>query len=219
VEHEYWAYIVASRSGTLYIGMTNNIYRRMREHKSAEFDGFASQYHCNRLVHLEGFDDVRKAIDREKQLKDWRREKKSKLIEAHNPRWQDLAGIRRPVNQGPLGIQPTNPLCHPSMKTGTPVHMDFAARRTGFYSCSRHTSYVRTPPFHLNATNWRIPLTSPQTLLPQRPHHRAAGRRPRSITCAPGPHAPRAYVSCTAAVHISAALPATNGWLPALPPP
>ena len=61
MEHEYWAYIVASRSGTLYIGMTNNIYRRMREHKSGEFDGFTSQHHCNRLVHLEGFDDVRKA--------------------------------------------------------------------------------------------------------------------------------------------------------------
>lgn len=63
----------------------------MREHKSAEFDGFASKYHCNRLVYLESFDDVRKAIDREKQLKGWSREKKIGLIGKLNPRWRDLA--------------------------------------------------------------------------------------------------------------------------------
>ena len=91
MNHEYYVYILTSRSGTLYIGMTNSIERRLREHKSGEFDGFASKYHCNRLVYLEGFDDVRNAIDREKQLKGWRREKKIALIEARNPRWQDLA--------------------------------------------------------------------------------------------------------------------------------
>jgi putative endonuclease len=91
VNHEYWVYILTSRSGTLYIGMTNNIERRMREHKSGEFDGFSSKYHCDRLVYLEGFDDVRNAIDREKQLKGWRREKKIALIEKQNPRWQDLS--------------------------------------------------------------------------------------------------------------------------------
>jgi putative endonuclease len=90
-EHKYWVYIVASRSGTLYIGMCNNIDRRMREHKSGEIEGFASKYHCNRLVYFESFDDVRNAIDREKQLKGWRREKKIALIELTNPRWQDLA--------------------------------------------------------------------------------------------------------------------------------
>jgi putative endonuclease len=91
LNHEYYVYILTSRSGTLYIGMTNNIERRLREHKSGEFDGFASKYHCNRLAYLEGFDDVRNAIDREKQLKGWRREKKIALIEACNRRWQDLA--------------------------------------------------------------------------------------------------------------------------------
>ena len=91
MNHEYWVYILTSRSGTLYIGMTNSIERRMREHKSGEFDGFASKYHCDRLVYLEGFDDVRSAIDREKQLKGWRREKKIALIQKQNPRWQDLA--------------------------------------------------------------------------------------------------------------------------------
>jgi putative endonuclease len=91
MNHEYWTYIVASLSGTLYIGMTNNIERRMREHKSGEFEGFASEYKCNRLVYLEGFDDVRYAIDREKQLKGWRRSKKIALIQSRNPRWEDLA--------------------------------------------------------------------------------------------------------------------------------
>ena len=88
---KYWTYIVASSSGTLYIGMTNNIGRRMVEHKSGEFEGFASKYACNRLVYWESFDDVRGAIAREKQLKAWVRRKKIALIESVNPRWHDLA--------------------------------------------------------------------------------------------------------------------------------
>ena len=88
---KYWTHIVCSRSGTLYIGMCNNIERRMQEHKSGEYEGFASKYHCNRLVYFESFDDVRRAIDREKQLKGWRREKKIALIEVMNPRWTDFA--------------------------------------------------------------------------------------------------------------------------------
>ena len=91
MEHHYWVYILTSGSGTLYIGVTNNIYRRICEHKSGAFDGFASTYHCTRLVYRESFDDVRNAIAREKQLKGWRREKKIALIERQNPRWQDLA--------------------------------------------------------------------------------------------------------------------------------
>jgi len=91
MDHKYWTYIVASLSGTLYIGMTNNIERWMFEHKSGEFEGFASKYHCDRLVYLESFDDVRKAIDREKQLKGWRRSKKTTLIQSRDPRWEDLA--------------------------------------------------------------------------------------------------------------------------------
>lgn len=88
---KYWVYIVSSSSGTLYTGMCNSIGRRMKEHKSGEIEGFASKYHCNRLVYWESFDDVLKAIDREKQLKGWRRSKKIALIESLNPRWQDLA--------------------------------------------------------------------------------------------------------------------------------
>jgi putative endonuclease len=70
--------------------MCNNIAGRMWEHKTGKFEGFAAQYHCS-LVYHESFDDVRKAIDREKQLKGWRRSKKIALIESLNPRWADLA--------------------------------------------------------------------------------------------------------------------------------
>ena len=89
-EYQFYVYIQQSASRrALYIGMTNNLYRRMLEHKSRGFDGFASKYSCDRLVYHEGFDEVLKAIDREKQLKGWRREKKIALFEKVNPRWED----------------------------------------------------------------------------------------------------------------------------------
>lgn len=93
---KYWVYIVASRTGTLYIGMTNNRYVRVAQHKSGEIEGFSSDYKCNRLVYWERFDDVLKAINREKQLKGWRRRaKKIALIESINPagqiRWRSGA--------------------------------------------------------------------------------------------------------------------------------
>jgi len=90
-DHEYFVYIMCSRSGTLYIGVTNSIYRRVLEHKRGEIEGFPSKYGCTRLVYCEGFDDVHKAIGREKQLKGWTRLKKIALIESKNPRWADLA--------------------------------------------------------------------------------------------------------------------------------
>lgn len=91
VQKKYWVYIVASRTGTLYIGMTNNLDVRVAQHKSGEIEGFSSQYKCNRLVYWESFDEVIKAINREKQLKGWRRSKKIALIEFTNPRWEDQA--------------------------------------------------------------------------------------------------------------------------------
>ncbi len=87
----YYTYIVASLSGTLYIGVTGKLYVRIMQHKNGEIEGFSSKYKCNRLVYYEGFDDVQKAIGREKQLKGWRRSKKIALIESMNPRWEDLA--------------------------------------------------------------------------------------------------------------------------------
>ena len=90
-EHKYWMYIMASLSGTLYIGVTGELLARALQHKAGEVEGFSRQYKCNRLVYYESFDDVRKAIGREKQLKGWRRSKKIALIEKMNPRWEDLA--------------------------------------------------------------------------------------------------------------------------------
>jgi putative endonuclease len=84
-------YITASPSGTLYIGMRGNLYVRALQHKDADFEGFAKAYGCTRLVYWECFDDVVKAINREKQLKGWRRAKKIALIETMNPHWEDLA--------------------------------------------------------------------------------------------------------------------------------
>ena len=71
--------------------MTNNLHRRVFQHKTHEFSGFTEKYDAVRLVYWESFDDVRKAINREKQLKGWRREKKVWLIARFNPEWKDLA--------------------------------------------------------------------------------------------------------------------------------
>jgi putative endonuclease len=87
----YFVYIVASKSRVLYIGMTNSLDRRIWEHENDLVDGFSKQYRCHRLVYYESFDDVKKAIDREKQLKRWNRRKKVWLIERTNPTWEDLA--------------------------------------------------------------------------------------------------------------------------------
>ena len=69
----YWVYIMASRSLTLYIGVTGNLKRRVSQHQEHVFEGFSAKYKCERLVYFERFSDVYKAIAREKQLKNWRR--------------------------------------------------------------------------------------------------------------------------------------------------
>ena len=90
-EGDYFAYIVASRSHTLYIGMTGDLLKRVFQHKHKTFEGFSADYNCNRLVWFERFQDPRNAIEREKQLKGWRRAKKIALIEKVNPAWVDLS--------------------------------------------------------------------------------------------------------------------------------
>jgi putative endonuclease len=87
----YCVYILASRSRNLYTGVTNNLERRMIEHRDGLVPGFTSRYRISRLVHFEVFGDVRGAIAREKEIKGWRREKKIWLIERQNPKWEDLA--------------------------------------------------------------------------------------------------------------------------------
>jgi putative endonuclease len=90
-EGSYFTYVVASRSHTLYVGMTSVLRQRVFEHNAGTFKGFSSRYNCNRLVWFEIYDEALKAINREKQLKGWRREKKIALIEKANPTWQDLS--------------------------------------------------------------------------------------------------------------------------------
>ena len=86
----YWIYILASRSRNLYVGVTNDLQRRMIEHRQGLVPGFTSRYKIFRLVHCEQFADIRDAISREKEIKGWRREKKNKLVRAFNPKWKDL---------------------------------------------------------------------------------------------------------------------------------
>ena len=90
-EQRYYVYIVASKSRVLYTGVTNSIRRRVWEHKHDLFPGFSRKYRCHRLVYVEEFQYVDKAIAREKQIKGWRRQKKVALIEASNPTWEDLS--------------------------------------------------------------------------------------------------------------------------------
>jgi putative endonuclease len=82
---------MASRSHNFYVGVTNNIERRVREHKKHDEDAFTARYNIDRLVWYQVFGDVHDAIAREKQVKRWRREKKIRLIESSNPTWQDLS--------------------------------------------------------------------------------------------------------------------------------
>jgi putative endonuclease len=90
-ERSYFTYIMASRSRTLYVGMTGNLQRRVFEHKWREHDGFTARYNCDRLVWFERHQDVQVAIAREKELKGWRRSKKIALIESANAAWVDLS--------------------------------------------------------------------------------------------------------------------------------
>jgi putative endonuclease len=93
-EKRYYVYLLSSRSRTLYTGITNNIRRRVAEHREANIPGFTEQYHIHRLVYFEVYRDAHSAISREKQIKRWRREKKVALIEEQNPTWNDLAAER-----------------------------------------------------------------------------------------------------------------------------
>ena len=87
----YYFYIMASESGTLYVGVTNNLERRVFEHKSGAVEGFTSKYNCHKLVYFEETGSIEAAIAREKQVKKWRRDKKTVLIRLINPGWRDLA--------------------------------------------------------------------------------------------------------------------------------
>ena len=88
----YYVYILTNKSNTtLYIGVTNNLERRMSEHKSGQIEGFTSKYCLNKLVYVEESAEINNALEREKQLKRWVRAKKNTLIESQNPNWEDLS--------------------------------------------------------------------------------------------------------------------------------
>ena len=88
----FYVYILASKkNGVLYIGVTNDINRRVFEHKKKLVKGFSSRYNVDKLVYLESFLYIKEAIQREKQLKKWNRDWKIELIEKNNPEWNDLA--------------------------------------------------------------------------------------------------------------------------------
>jgi len=112
-EHRYYVYIVSSKSRRIYTGVTNNLFRRVMQHKLGEIEGFTQQYRINRLVYYEEHEYVRAAIAREKIIKGWRREKKVALIERFNPTWDDF------TDDWGKPFQPLNP-CTPETDKQVP---------------------------------------------------------------------------------------------------
>jgi putative endonuclease len=89
--HRYFVYILTNTSRTLYIGITNDIVRRVYEHKNKLLPGFTSRYNISQLVYFEETSDVQAALIREKEIKGWRRSKKTYLINSINSKWTDLS--------------------------------------------------------------------------------------------------------------------------------
>ena len=89
----YYVYILTNNSGTLYTGVTNNLERRLWEHKNKLVKGFTKRYNIDKLVYFEQLNDIEQAISAEKRIKGWKREKKIALIESLNPDWEDLSNM------------------------------------------------------------------------------------------------------------------------------
>ena len=103
MEKTYYVYIMASQRRVLYVGITSHIERRVRQHKTHAFGGFTAKYNVSNVVYFERYASVGEAIRREKELKDWRREKKIALIESTNPKWRDLSyGWYQPTRLAPI---------------------------------------------------------------------------------------------------------------------
>lgn len=89
--HQYYLYILTNKNNTvLYVGVTNNLERRLWEHKNASYNSFCRRYNVDKLVYLESCNSAQDAILREKQIKKWNRKKKEKLIGKNNPKWNSL---------------------------------------------------------------------------------------------------------------------------------
>jgi len=91
-DHNYYVYILTNWNNRIvYTGVTNNLERRLFEHKNKLLEGFTKKYNLNKLVYYETTSDIHSAIEREKEIKNWRREKKNRLVETSNPEWKDLS--------------------------------------------------------------------------------------------------------------------------------
>jgi putative endonuclease len=95
----YYVYILASKSRVLYVGVTNDLERRLSEHKAKHVAGFSATYNCDRLVWFETFTNVNEAIAAEKRIKGWRREKKLALIAERNPAFTELTIVQGPTQE------------------------------------------------------------------------------------------------------------------------
>jgi putative endonuclease len=129
----YAVYILTNRSGTLYVGMTNDLRRRLEQHRAHAVPGFTKKYRLDRLIHAELFPTPREAMVRERQLKGWRRAKKVALIESENPQWRDLAELY---------------LAHEPREAGTPQRWSEGARRGVARWSSGESHSVEEPPGH-----------------------------------------------------------------------
>ena len=90
--YNFYVYILTTENNkVMYIGVTNNLERRLAEHKSRTIPGFTQKYNVHKLVYYEYFDDIKAAIAREKQLKGWTRAKKNALVETENPEWKEIS--------------------------------------------------------------------------------------------------------------------------------
>jgi putative endonuclease len=106
-EHRYFVYFLTNwNNKVMYVGMTNDLLRRVYEHKTKAVKGFTEKYNVNRLVYFEETSDVLAAITREKEIKKWRREKKNALVIQANPEWRDLSND--------FGLPPCHSFSHPS---------------------------------------------------------------------------------------------------------
>lgn len=99
-------YVMTNNSGTLYVGVTNNLERRVYEHKQGIRPGFTKKYKLTRLVYYESTPDVQAAIQREKEIKGWVRRKKIALIASMNPHWRDLGETFNPEGETLRGVHP-----------------------------------------------------------------------------------------------------------------
>ena len=87
----YYVYILTNKNNSvIYVGITNDLHRRLYEHKTEQIEGFTKKYHLHKLVSFEEYSNVKDAIEREKQLKHWVRNKKNSLIQEQNPNWDDF---------------------------------------------------------------------------------------------------------------------------------